>query len=113
MRALIPLSYHRLAVSRRISGLPLLLLWSTPARHQSDTADQHVYDNPALRLSDADVIKCVVVAGRAPIDPIKLRGLEVFRNACKDVDIITFDELLAKLEFLETELTPKPEPDIF
>jgi hypothetical protein len=73
----------------------------------------HVYDNPALSLSDADVIKCVVVAGRTPIDPIKLRCLEVFRNACKDVDIITFDELLAKLEFLEMELTPKPEPDLF
>ncbi|MGS0738169.1 Shedu immune nuclease family protein [Pseudomonas sp. GG8] len=73
----------------------------------------HVYDNPALRLSGADVIKCVVVAGRTPTDPMKLRCLEVFRNACKDVDIVTFDELLAKLEFLEMELTPKPEPDLF
>ncbi|GAB7530603.1 hypothetical protein PS3A_30140 [Pseudomonas sp. 3A(2025)] len=73
----------------------------------------HVYDNPALRLSDADVIKCVVVAGRTPIEPIKLRCLEVFRNACKDVYIITFDELLAKLEFLEAELTPKSSQDLF
>lgn len=73
----------------------------------------HVNDNPALRLSGADVIKCVVVAGRLPTDPSKLRSFEVFRNACKDVDIVTFDELLAKLEFLEKQLTPKQEPDLF
>lgn len=73
----------------------------------------HLHDNPALRLSGADVIRCVVVAGRMPTDPSKLRSFEVFRNACKDVDIVTFDELLAKLEFLEKQLTPKSEPDLF
>lgn len=73
----------------------------------------HVHDNPALRLSGADVIKCVVVAGRLPTDSSKLRSFEVFRNACKDVDIVTFDELLAKLEFLARQLTPKPEADLF
>lgn len=73
----------------------------------------HIHDNPSLRLSGADVIKCVVVAGRMPTDPSKLRSFEVFRNACKDVDIVTFDELLAKLEFLEKHLTPKPEPELF
>jgi len=73
----------------------------------------HVNDNPALRLSGADVIKCVVVAGRLPTNPSKLRSFEVFRNACKDVDIVTFDELLAKLEFLEKQLTPKHELDLF
>jgi hypothetical protein len=45
-----------------------------------------------------------------PEEPIKLRSFEVFRNACKDVDIITFDELLEKLEFLEKQLTPEPDP---
>lgn len=73
----------------------------------------HVHDNPVLSLSGVDVIKCVVVAGRTPTDPRKLRSFEVFRNSCKDVDIITFDELQAKLEFLEKELTPKPELDPF
>ncbi|MBC3910923.1 Shedu immune nuclease family protein [Undibacterium umbellatum] len=73
----------------------------------------HVNDDPSLRLSKADVVKCVVVAGCLPTDPIKLRSFEVFRNACKDVDIVTFDELLAKLEFLDIQLAPKPEPDLF
>lgn len=73
----------------------------------------HKNDNPVLSVSGADVIRCVVVAGRMPSDSKKLRSFEVFRNACKDVEIITFDELLAKLELLEKHLTPKPEPDLF
>lgn len=73
----------------------------------------HEKENPDLRQSGADVIKCVVVAGRLPAEPKKLRSFEVFRNACKDVDIVTFDELLAKLELLEKYLTPQQEPDLF
>lgn len=73
----------------------------------------HVHDNPALGVSGADVIKCVVVAGRMPTDPSKLRSFEVFRNACKDVDIVTFDELLSKLELLEKHLTPQHDLDMF
>jgi len=73
----------------------------------------HRHDTPGMHLSGADAIKCVVVAGTLPTDPIQLRSFEVFRNACKDVDIVTFDELLAKLEFLKTHLTPEPEEDLF
>jgi DNA-binding MarR family transcriptional regulator len=73
----------------------------------------HAHHNPSLGRSGSDAIKCVVVAGRLPDDSIKLRSFEVFRNACKDVDIITFDELLAKLEFLEAQLTPKLDEDLF
>jgi DNA-binding PadR family transcriptional regulator len=73
----------------------------------------HKNDNPALSMSGADVIRCIVVAGRMPSDSKKLRSFEVFRNACKDVEIITFDELLMKLEILAKQLVPKPEPDLF
>lgn len=73
----------------------------------------HRHDTPGLQQSGADAIKCVVVAGTLPTDPIQLRSFEVFRNACKDVDIVTFDELLAKLELLEKYLTPEPEQDLF
>lgn len=38
-----------------------------------------------------------------------MRCFEVFRNACKDVEVITFDELLAKLEYLQQHLQPVPE----
>ena len=69
----------------------------------------HVHDTDSLKSSNADAIKCVVIAGLLPADPVKLRSFEVFRNACKDVDVITFDELLLKLEFLMKALTPEPE----
>jgi hypothetical protein len=69
----------------------------------------HERDTPGLKGTGADVIKCVVIAGRMPEEPVKLRSFEVFRNACKDVDIVTFDELLKKLEFLENQLTPEPD----
>lgn len=29
------------------------------------------------------------------------RSFEIFRNACKDVDVVTFDELLQKLRLLQ------------
>ena len=73
----------------------------------------HRQDNPGMQMSGADVIKCVVIAGTLPTDSIRLRSFEVFRNACKDVDIITFDELLSKLEFVMKYLTPPPEQDLF
>ncbi len=73
----------------------------------------HARDYPALRSSDADVVKCVVIAGKRLDDPIKMRSLEVFRNACKDVDVITFDELLEKLRYLQLQLTPQPDPPPF
>lgn len=69
----------------------------------------HVFDNPSLRPSRADVVKCVVLAGRRPIEEHEMRCFEVFRNACKDVEVITFDELLAKLEYLQQHLQPVPE----
>lgn len=69
----------------------------------------HVSDVPNLRRSGSDVIRCVVVAGRLPTDSTKLRSFEMFRNACKDVEIVTFDELLAKLEFLSAQLSSESE----
>jgi len=57
----------------------------------------------------AHVVRCVVLAGRRPIEEHELRCFEVFRNACKDVEVITFDELLAKLEYLQQHLQPVPD----
>ena len=65
----------------------------------------HTHKNPTLRLSDADVVKCIIIAGLMPAEPNKLRSFEIFRNAYKDVEVVTFDELLAKLELLEKQLT--------
>jgi hypothetical protein len=61
----------------------------------------------ALRDSQPDAIKCIVVAGTMPDDEAQKRSFELFRNACKDVEIVTFDELLGKLQLLLQHLTPR------
>lgn len=42
-------------------------------------------------------IQCIVIVGSGPTDKDEKKSLELFRNATKDVTIITFDELLEKL----------------
>jgi hypothetical protein len=61
---------------------------------------------PALVESMPDAIKCVVVAGKMPTEEARRRSFEVFRNACKDVEVVTFDELLGKLRLLLQHLNP-------
>lgn len=62
------------------------------------------YNNKSLMNYHADVIKCIVLAGKTPEDEDKLRSFEIFRNSCKDVDVITYDELLGRLKSLLTHL---------
>ncbi len=63
----------------------------------------------SLRQTMPDAIKCVVIAGTYPIDEDQRRSFEVFRNACKDVDVVTFDELLGKLKILLEHLGSPPD----
>lgn len=53
-----------------------------------------------LGQSMPDAIKCVVIAGTYPNDEHQRRSFEVFRNACQNVEVVTFDELLGKLKLL-------------
>lgn len=43
-------------------------------------------------------VHCLVIAGRDPDTLDKRRSLDLFRNATKDVGVVTFDELLSKLK---------------
>lgn len=65
---------------------------------------QVVLNNKSLINYYTDVIKCIVLAGKTPEDEDKLKSFEIFRNSCKDVDVITYDELLEKLKSLLTHL---------
>tara|TARA_R110000782_G_scaffold270455_1_gene371316 strand:- start:20022 stop:21482 length:1461 start_codon:yes stop_codon:yes gene_type:complete len=49
-------------------------------------------------------IQCLVIAGRDPGDEARKKSFELFRNGLKDVTVITFDELLAKLQSLHSFL---------
>lgn len=66
----------------------------------------HTNGDERLRRWKPDVIKCIVIAGTTPTESVKRRSFEVFRNSCKDVEVVTFDELLNKLKLLHKYLTP-------
>ena len=59
------------------------------------------------RIDDLEVtaVECVVVAGRTPRGEAALRSLELVRGSLKDVRIITFDELLERLQILRELLS--------
>ena len=50
-------------------------------------------------------VTCCLIIGKAPTDRDQLKSFELFRGNSKDVEIITFDELLKKLEQLRDFLT--------
>lgn len=53
--------------------------------------------NPGMEGTHVGHVHCLVVAGRNAAEADKRRSLDLFRNATKDVAVVTFDELLEKL----------------
>ncbi|KTE39791.1 hypothetical protein ATE62_08665 [Sphingopyxis sp. HIX] len=72
---------------------------------------------PALKESseyyaiEANAVDCVIVAGTTPEDRDKRASFELFRAQMKDVRIVTFDELHAKLVMLRELLAAPVGPD--
>ena len=69
-----------------------------------------------LKLTSDDVFesynpKCVVLMGQVSVlDKERLKSFELLRNNSKDVEIITFDELFAKIENLQKLMLGKVRP---
>ena len=59
------------------------------------------------RIADLEVssVDCVIVAGRSPTDPYEISSFELIRTQFKDVRIITFDELLERVQLLRVLLS--------
>lgn len=91
--------------SGELSGALTQVLYQQGVLHSTWLVHQV---RPELRESRPDTTKCVVIAGMLPTNAAQLRSFEVFRNACKNVEIITFDELLSKLRLLLAHLSPQP-----
>jgi hypothetical protein len=58
------------------------------------------YNKPELQIS-AHHVHCVVIAGLMPAERCARRSFELYRSGLKDVAVVTFDELLAKLSSME------------
>ena len=69
-------------------------------KHQFERQIVHLNDNSRRHVLETYAIQCCLIIGRIPGDEKKLRSFELFRNNSKDVEIITFDELGAKLRSL-------------
>jgi hypothetical protein len=68
----------------------------------------------ALKESSRDyeleqyAIGCCLVIGQTPTEPDEQKSFELFRHSLKDVAVVTYDELLAKLKQLRELLQPEP-----
>jgi len=69
--------------------------------------------NSRMHELEAYAVQGLVVVGRNLVDEEKRKSFELFRNSQKFIQIITFDELKAKLELLSELLGPpsSPEPE--
>jgi hypothetical protein len=99
---------HVFAPSKELSGA------ITQTLHQQNALRSHwllhrTHDD--LSGSNPDEVKCIVVAGTLPADEHQLRSFNTFRNACKDVEVVTFDELLGKLHHIR-DFLGRPPPQV-
>lgn len=60
----------------------------------------------ASRIYDIEsyAVQVCVLIGMTPTDPDEAKSFELFRSSLKDVEVITFDELLEKVKLLKTLL---------
>lgn len=56
----------------------------------------------------AHAVAAIVIIGRNPTKVVEQRAFEQYRNSLKDVLVITFDEMLERLEAIHKALAPKP-----
>lgn len=64
---------------------------------------------PGMEDTHVGHVHSLVIAGRDPDTADKRRSLDLFRNATKDVAIVTFDELLEKLRAIQRLISVDPD----
>jgi hypothetical protein len=62
-------------------------------------------DNEQFSNLDVSAVECVVVAGTTPTEKDKRTSFELMRSQLKDARVITFDELLERLQLLRELLS--------
>ena len=66
-------------------------------------------DDGTLEGAEAYSPQAVVLIGTLPASKPDREAFEAFRNVLKDVTVLTFDELLARLEYLHRALATTPQ----
>ena len=95
-------AYSRgLQVPSRIVTAAIVQVLDQRARLATDLPNlQSHSDDEHFKRMRSDHVDCVVVVGRTPKARAEISALELFRGQWKDVRLITFDELLEKLQLL-------------
>ena len=62
----------------------------------------------ALEGTHVSGVHCIVIAGMTPSTKAEKRSFDMFRNATKDVSIVTFDDLLEKLRQIHKLMGLRP-----
>ncbi|WP_223460369.1 Shedu immune nuclease family protein [Pseudomonas sp. A-R-26] len=78
---------------------------------QTSLRNNWLLHQSSLQGSQPDAIKCIVICGTTPTEPEPRRCFDIFRHACKDVEVVTFDELLGKLKLLLQHLNHERSSD--
>ena len=75
-------------------------------KHRLEKGIVHIKENSRRHDLESYSIHCCLIIGRMPSDESKRESFELFRRNSKDVEIVTFDELLRKLKGLREFLDP-------
>ena len=73
-------------------------------KYQFQKAISGIKDTSRLHNIESYAVHCCLVIGRTPQDADQQKSFELFRRNSKDVEVITFDEMLEKLKQLRTFL---------
>ncbi|MES2536726.1 MAG: Shedu immune nuclease family protein [Pseudomonadota bacterium] len=66
----------------------------------------NIKDDSDISALETYGVKCILIVGTVPTEKVQRKSFELFRHSLKDVEVVTFDELLAKLELILDFLAP-------
>jgi hypothetical protein len=79
-------------------------------KYQFQKQIAHIKENSRLYNIESYAVHCCLIIGLAPDGEDQKKSFELFRRNSKDVEIVTFDELLEKLKQLSAFLKISDSP---
>lgn len=109
-RLLSPYRAEQQGPSNELSGAITQVLGQR-RRLMTGWAGLKLEDDGTLEGAEAYSPQAVVLIGTLPVSRPEKEAFEAFRQVLRDITVLTFDELLARLEYLHQALTaPSPAP---